>query len=281
MSLELKLVNNISNHEKYRKYSEKGVFLITHPGFYPYFSFMHANDKRSAIEEIVKGNFDEAKLQSEHVAMKNFVTVFQTLKEMTFFECLRSYGNLTVMLLPKDYKTASFDGAGYGKYLEQITCNQENFVSLQSFRHNSGRFNHGDGDSLLRMFRAIGVHHVYLGGGYVDRCQKASNEDLVDMVDMITLVPEASTVHSMPLTKKLLGYKLKSRMLLNSVSQGHRKVVEAVYSHKGLCNEIIERTKYWLFKQATSFYRINMKTIIPDSRLVHPSVRMFYEKAGF
>ncbi|MFH0798540.1 MAG: hypothetical protein V1906_03960 [Candidatus Woesearchaeota archaeon] len=278
MSLELKLVSELSNPEKYRQYSEKGVFFMAHPGFYPYFHYKNSNRRLSLIEAIAKEGLADA--QSNYSAMKNFVSVFQTLKEMTFFECLRSYGSLAVLLLPKDRMKTSFDGAGYDKYLELVSGNQDNFITMQSSRYNCGTFGYNDRKSLLKVFRAIGIHHVYLGGGYVNRCHKSSNEELVGMADIITLVPEASTVHQMPLTKRLLAYKLKSKALLNSAGQGNRKVIEAVYSHKDLCNEIIERTSHWLFKQAISELTINLKSIVPNDRLVHPCVRMFYERTG-
>jgi len=281
MSLELKVVGEISNPEKYRKYSEKGVFFITHPGFYPYFSYMPSDKKLSAVDAIVRDSFAGIHLMPERSAMKNFISVFQTLKEMTFFECLRSYGNLTVMLLPRDYKSKSPDGEGYSDYLELVSGNQDNFVTMQSLRYNCGCFGYNDRNSLLKVFRAMGVHHVYLGGGYVSRCHKSSNEELAGMADMITLVPEASTVYSMPLTNRLLGHKLKSKALLSSIEHGNRKAVDIVYSHKKLCNDIIERTSYWLFNQAISEIKINLKTIVPKDRLVHPSVRMFYERTGF
>lgn len=203
-------LNTVSpdKYSRYAKYVKNGtIYIIVHPAYYVFFNKnapviqRETDDKTSGVLDLLIG-------QISRDAASQFV-LQQQINEKNFIEYVSADERLLILILPNDYKKQSnYRYAAlkdeYARYINEITNGSESVLSIESKSSTGGDLSTDDIIMLLSFIKKIGAGTIFVGGGYVGRCQMEfyNNMTLFSAGSDYFIVPEISVLSPEDITER-------------------------------------------------------------------------------
>lgn len=208
-----------------KKWDKGEVYVIVHPSYYLFFHdkpfSVPSSEEKNIVDSFIKTHYDEN--SPVIMLMKEYEK-----SEMEFISAARVKGIPVIFLIPGSYPDSSHyiynEGPDeYTRYLNELTQGSDNFVYLESQNVNSGKMSKEHQSLLLDLLKRADIQKVYVGGGYIGRCQKEFYNFLAQnwSKDNIAVIPQISAFSpedlSAPAAKMLLTSDLKLNKEIVSV----------------------------------------------------------------
>lgn len=216
----------------YAQYARGGrAFIIVHPAFYTFFT----RDPRISIKpssNVLKQNVVE-RFYRHGIRIDESLVVMQEQEKVQrdFVEVITTEEILTIMVLPRNYaeglKQEMTGGRDeYARFVNEITNESESTLYIQSRSLDRGGLARGDMEILIEFLKAAGVKRVYVGGGYIGRCESEFYDSLNEAISEKGLnnsmrnymVPEISAVSPEDLSPSWLKGLLNNKGGINFTS---------------------------------------------------------------
>lgn len=210
--LTQKNIKDLSN-----KLDTSEVYIVVHPSYYIFF---HEKDEqimtdasKTAVETFIETEYNDVS-PARHL-MKEYEKA-----EMQFISSANIQKKVVILLTPGNYTSSPQylfkDGPDpYAQYINSLTRNSESIFYIESWSVSSGKMFQEDQAALLNFLSGIGAKKIYIGGGYVGRCQNDVYNFLAQTWsrDDIAIISEISAFSpddvSDPTAKMLLTAKMK------------------------------------------------------------------------
>jgi hypothetical protein len=159
------------------------VFIIVHPGYSVFVDGMH---------------------KKEYPLRKRALARAQHENEARFVEQRAKEGKIVVLIVPSDGEGSRAAPSPYHVYLNRLAGNSLSVFYTVSQTAKNGALTMEDMIVLYRFLDAIRARAVYVGGGYIGRCQQEFAGQLTRYFDASRtyIVPEASTVSPEDVTER-------------------------------------------------------------------------------
>lgn len=195
------------------------IYLIVHPSYYIFF-----HDKERLVPYAESKNVVESFLETQ---FSDTDTVLHLMKEyekaeMQFLADAKADRKLVVLILPGNHATAPqylYKDApdAYARYVNQMTRDAETIFYIESKNASTGKLSDADKEALLAFIRAVNARTVFIGGGYIGRCQKEVYNLLAEEWSdkNVAIVPEISAFSPADLTEATARMLLTPDMKIN------------------------------------------------------------------
>jgi hypothetical protein len=199
--ISIKKLNDVPDEEypSYGKYVDnESVYIIVHPAYYLFFHNKKPQITRSPynlysniMDLFIDEKLDDPILKLAQVQQKN---------EKNFIEYITADEKLLILILPKNYREHQSYAYGeefdeFARYINEITNSAKSALYIESNSSASGKLLTDDLIMLLTFLEKIGAKRIFIGGGYVGRCQKDFYNYISSFFpsDDYFIVPEIST----------------------------------------------------------------------------------------
>lgn len=161
----------------------KAVTVIVHPGYALFFREEHKNRFTQATYDLLK---------------------FQLDNEAQFMTRTAANGNLMILVLPGNYDQESIAPRSYTNFLNTTVGNSPTVFQVFSEDANSGTLSTETLIVLYSFLRVAGIREIYVGGGFIGRCQREFYSQLVTYLDKESayVVPEISSISPDDITER-------------------------------------------------------------------------------
>lgn len=211
-----------SRAELETKWSGSEVYIIVHPSYYLFF-----HEKPFAVPSSDSKNIVGTFLENEFADSDAVIDLMKAYEkaEMDFMALAKQKNTHVILLIPGNYLTSHHyifrDGPDeYTRYINELTGDSEDVIYIESMSANTGKMFREDQTLLLNFLRKAGIVKIYLGGGYVGRCQKEFYNFLSNewSKDDIAIIPEISSFSPTDLTGPTAKMLLAADRRLNSAA---------------------------------------------------------------
>jgi len=220
-----------------KKFDGSEVYIVVHPSYYIFFHEkgrdILPDEQKSLVETFVETEYGDTGVL---YLMKEYQKA-----EMQLISSAKDKKRLVVLLIPGHYTTSSHyifkDGQdGYAQYINGLTRDTDSVFYIESKSVNSGKMLEDDQKALLNFLSKIRAQKVYIGGGYIGRCQKDFYNFLSKAwsENNIAIIPEISAFSPEDLSDSTARMLLTSNMKLNSsvvnsfITNGRVKRLETI-----------------------------------------------------
>jgi hypothetical protein len=201
------------------KINAEELYVFVHPS---YFIFFHRN--KLGLAKKASGNlvqtFINMKFLDERPKLRLMKEYERT--EMEFLSSAARDGKLVLLVLPGGYLNSKQyvyrNGTDeYTRYLNDVTQRSDTVFYIETISSTSGKLDEYDEQLLVRFLKKAGVKKIYIGGGYVGRCQKEFYKFVsrVWPMDDVAIVPEISSFSPHDVSDSTAKMLLTSDMKLN------------------------------------------------------------------
>lgn len=204
------------------KWSGGEVYVIVHPSYYLFF-----HDKPFSIASADGKNIVSSFIETKYAETGPVIMLMKEYEkaELDFISAAREKGIRVIFLIPGNYSNSPrylyTEGPDeYTKYLNGLTQGSDNFVYLESMSVNTGKMSKEHQSLFLNFLKQADVRKVYVGGGYIGRCQKEFYNFLAHnwSKDNIAIIPEISAFSPDDLTDPAAKMLLTSDLKLNKAA---------------------------------------------------------------
>jgi hypothetical protein len=217
-------INNLNDLPKdlYIDISEKtNAYIIVHPSYYIFMDekpfFIKPERKRSIVVSF---------LENHNLDKSSFIRLMKVYErnEMNFITSATRDKKLVILVLPGSYYTSNkyvykdpLIEDPYAAYLNEVTRNTASIFYLETVSATSGQISEQDASVLITFLRTIGTTNVYIGGGYVGRCQEEFYKILARIWprENLALIPEISAFSPDDIKESTSQLFLTSNMNIN------------------------------------------------------------------
>lgn len=186
----------------------KNVTIIVHPAYSLFF-----RDER-------KNTYSEAKYDLLKLQLDN---------EARFISSISKTSNILILILPGNYTTDSTAPASYTAYLNSVTRAKSSVFYLFSETSSSGALPLHAVVTLYSVLQDIKPSKIFIGGGYIGRCQREFHNQLVTYLDNVPvyIVPEISSISPDDISDK------EAQLILNGLRINDYTMVEKFIERRG------------------------------------------------
>lgn len=155
--------------------AERNVFIMVHPAFAVF------------MEDVAAKGYSEAKYD---LIKKQFYN------ETRFIERRSRAGDIVILILPAGSVPDNPSPLSYVSYLNKTALQKDTVFYLFSETPNNGALPTGGVLTLYRFLEAVRAPKVFIGGGYVGRCQGEFYSQFIKHFEAarVFIVPEASSI---------------------------------------------------------------------------------------
>ncbi|MHB8882081.1 MAG: hypothetical protein ACYC69_11300 [Thermodesulfovibrionales bacterium] len=199
------------------KWSKGEVYVIVHPSYYLFF-----HEKPFSVSSSEGNSIANSFIETDYAEKSPVIMLMKEYEkaEIEFISAARVKGVPVIFLIPGNYQNSPHylynEGPDeYSRYLNGLTQGSDNFVYLESQNVNSGKMTKEHQVLLLNLLKQANIQKVFVGGGYIGRCQKEFYNFLAQnwSRDNIAIIPQISSFSpedlSAPAAKMLLTSDLK------------------------------------------------------------------------
>lgn len=199
------------------------AYIIVHPSYYLFFQKKPYVIEPSDTKNITQ-SFAEMDFPAENT-MLNLMKFYES-REMAFLSSARNDQKLVILVIPGKYeRSRSYlykpddenDADEYARYINEATFGADTVLYLESQDTNSGKIARKDMATLIQYLKQKNVQNIFIGGGYVGRCQEEFYRSLSKEwpESSIALMPELSAFSPNDLTDATAKMLLMPDMKLN------------------------------------------------------------------
>jgi hypothetical protein len=208
-----------SSAELLKNAQDRDMYLIVHPSYYVFF---HDKEWLVPYEESknVVGSFLDTQF-SDNDAIVHLMKEYEKA-EMQFLTGAKADKKLVVLILPGNHVTASQylykdTPDAYAQYVNKMTQDAETIFYLESKNASTGKLFDLDKETLLDFIHKTNAKKVFIGGGYIGRCQKEIYNFLAEKWSDkdVAIVPEISAFSPADLNEPTARMLLTSDMKIN------------------------------------------------------------------
>jgi hypothetical protein len=202
-------------------FNTKEVYVIVHPSYYIFFHKKPFEIPKSESKNMVQA-FVETDFMDESPTMSLMKEYERT--EMEFISSARKDNKIVLLVLPGKYLNSKQylykqSPDPYTKYLNDSTQGSENIFYIETKNSSSGKLRANDRVVVLDFLKRLGAKKIFVGGGYVGRCQKEfytflSSNSEPDIE--ISIIPELSAISPNDISDSGAKMLLTSDMRLNT-----------------------------------------------------------------
>lgn len=172
------------------------VYVIVHPSYYLFFHkkpfHVAADNSKNVVETFVT---------SEYTGKSAVITLMKEYErsEMKFIGSANQEKRLVILVLPGGYlesKNYLYKNGPdeYTRYLNEFSGGSDSILYIETRSTFTGKIGKSGRTLLLDFLKKIGAKEIYIGGGYVGRCQEEFYKLAAKIwpEDQIALIPELS-----------------------------------------------------------------------------------------
>jgi len=173
------------------------VFIIVHPSYYLFFG------KNNPLPVIDPGrNVVATFINTDMVDQRPFIDLMKLYErtEVEFFSNTSDEPRLIILVMPGRYlssKIYMYRGGDdeYARYLNEVISDKDAVFYVESIRSSTGKMSKRSRRALKKFLWKIKARNIYIGGGYVGRCQKEVYKIVSKMWpdDRIAIIPDISS----------------------------------------------------------------------------------------
>lgn len=199
------------------------VYFIVHPSYYVFF-----HEKPFQIIPDDSNNVVETFIGATTLPPNSIVHLLREYQqnERDFIASAEDDKRIVILVLPgrylnsKDYIYKNGATDEYARYLNDTTRNAKTVFYIESKSTSTGKLNQDELDILLNFLQKIGARRIYIGGGYIGRCQEQFYDTLVKVSSdsTVAIVPEISAISPSDITDSTAKMLLTPDMKLNTWS---------------------------------------------------------------
>lgn len=199
------------------------AYIIVHPSYYLFFQkkpyFIEPSDTKNITQSFVEMDFPPEN------TMLNLMKFYES-REIAFLASARSDKRLVILVIPGKYelsrsylykKDDENNADEYARYINEATTGADTVLFLESENTNSGKVARQDMEILIQYLKQKSVQNIFIGGGYVGRCQEEFYRALSKEwgEDSIALMPELSAFSPSDITDATAKMLLMPDLKLN------------------------------------------------------------------
>lgn len=207
------------------KANTNDIYLIVHPSYYLFFE-KHSFNVVPSRERNVVEEFTQMIFYSKDPVVK-LMKVYER-NEMEFIASSREDGRIVLLILPGKYATSNNyiykNGIDeYARYLNDIAKNSNTIFYVESIKTNSGKIAKSDMDMILDFLQETDAKNIFVGGGYIGRCQEEFHKQLLTVWphDKIAVIPEISAFSPNDMNDSTAKMLLTYEMKLNTIAANY------------------------------------------------------------
>ncbi|MGE5893563.1 MAG: hypothetical protein ACM34I_05865, partial [bacterium] len=143
-------------------------------------------------------------------------------REMEFLSSSVSQNRIIITVLPGKYllsKNYNYTGVSdeYSRYLNDVAQDSPFLFYVETKNTNTGRLNDREMNALLNFIREMNPISIFIGGGYIGRCQEQFHDALTKALPNapVSVVPELSAISPNDITESTAKMLLTSDKKLN------------------------------------------------------------------
>ncbi len=194
-------ISNLNDlpQDNYINIAEKeNAYIIVHPSYY-----IFMDEKPFHVKPELSKNAVESFIENDEISGSSYISLMKAYEwnEMNFIINAGKQKKLVILILPGMYLKSkhyvyknSLIGDQYAQYLNHITHDSYTIFYLETIKATSGKISPEDAVILVNFLRKHGVKNIYIGGGYVGRCQEEFYKLLISKwpSENIALISEIS-----------------------------------------------------------------------------------------
>lgn len=198
-SLSIKNVHDLSEsfiREISSSADTKDVFFLVHPSYYIFFHenpfYLTPGGPKNAVQTFIESSLSET---SPIVRlMKDYEQ-----KEMEFIASAGNNKKIVILILPGNYQNAKQfryrnEVDEYARYINESSGTSTTVFYIESTHSTTGKIDPYDQKALVNFLKKIDAQRIFLGGGYIGRCQEEFYKFLMEVwpEEKLAIIPEIS-----------------------------------------------------------------------------------------
>jgi hypothetical protein len=199
----------------------ENAYIIVHPSYY-----IFMDEKPFDVDPDESKNAVESFIENKEISGSSYISFMKAYErnEMNFIINAGRQKKLVILILPGMYlksdhyvyKNSSI-GDQFARYLNHVTHGSYTIFYLETIKTTSGEISSEDAVILVNFLRKQGVKNIYIGGGYVGRCQEEFYKMLILKwpQEYIALVPEITAISPDDIKESTSQLLLTTKMQIN------------------------------------------------------------------
>ncbi len=172
-------ISNLNDlpQDNYINFADKeNAYIIVHPSYY-----IFMDEKPFDLDPDASKNAVESFIENDEISGSSYISLMKAYEwnEMNFIMNAGQQKKLVILILPGMYlkskhyvyKNSSM-GDQFARYLNHVTHDSYTIFYLETIKTTSGEISSDDIVRLVNFLRKHGTKNIYIGGGYVGRCQE-------------------------------------------------------------------------------------------------------------
>jgi len=196
------------------------AYIIVHPSYYVFFQKKPFHLAPSADKTLVE-LFTEMNFPSENTLL-NLMKQYESM-EMDFISTSKNENKLVILVVPGQYRRSrsylyKSVSDEYARYLNSVASSADSVFYIESTETDSGKIAEKDMRILTDMLTSLGVQNVFVGGGYIGRCQEEFYRSFSKEwpENNMALIPELSAFSPRDLSDATARMLLTNELTLNT-----------------------------------------------------------------
>jgi len=205
-----------------QKVATRNVYIIVHPSYYLFFG------KNNPLPALAPGkNVVTTFLETDQIERRPFIDLMKYYErtEIEFLSSSSPKGKLIILVMPGKYLSSKLylyrDGKDeYARYLNEVINGDNAVFYVESIRSSSGRMSKKERHALKNFLRKVKAQNIYVGGGYVGRCQKEVYKVMSRMWpdNRLAIIPDLSSFSPRDVSDSTAKMLLTDNLELNNWS---------------------------------------------------------------
>lgn len=195
------------------------VYIFVHPSYYVFFHKKYFEISPTPEKNAVQCFLDDTRVEDD--SLMSLMRIYEQA-EIDFLATASAAGRLVVLLIPGNYDASrlysrAYETDEYARYINEVTKDSNSVFFIETRRFDTGKIQEDDLAVLIGFLDSLNVQNIFLGGGYIGRCQEEFYQSLRRQwpQEDIALIPELSAISPDDISSSVAKMLLTSEHELN------------------------------------------------------------------